>query len=152
MENLNMIKSRRAIRKYSGQINDEQLEKILMAANAAPVSLGSYDEYRLTVIQDPKVLSQISGIYDAPTFIVVSAQNPNSSQYVSAGAIVHNMELAAQDQGLGSNYNMGSMRSVPTEVLPNGFSAVFGLTVGQTTEKFTPREIPMDRIKTNIVK
>ncbi|MFD1418845.1 nitroreductase family protein [Companilactobacillus keshanensis] len=152
METLKMIHSRKAIRKYSGQLNDKQLHQIILAANAAPVSLGSYDDYRLTVIQDQQVLSQITGIYNAPTLIVVSAKDPTKSEYVSAGAIVHNMELAAEDQGLGANYNMGSIHLIPSTVLPSGFTALFALTVGQTSEVFTPKEISDDRIKSNIVK
>jgi Nitroreductase len=152
METLKMIHSRKAIRKYSGQLTDKQLHQILLAANAAPVSLGSYGDYRLTVIQDQQILSQINGIYNAPTLIVVSAQSPTKSEYVSAGAIVHNMELAAEDQGLGANYNMGSINLIPASVLPDGFNAIFALTVGQTSEQFSPKDISDDRIKTNIVK
>ncbi len=61
-----MIQSRKAIRKYSGQISDDQLHEILVAANAGPVGMGRYDDYRLTVIQDPQVLSKLNGIYEAP--------------------------------------------------------------------------------------
>lgn len=152
METEKMISSRKAVRQYSGQITDEQLHKILLAGNAGPVGMGEYDNYRLTVIQKPEILNKMSGIYDAPTVIVVSAKNPDAMEDISAGAIVHNMELAAEDQGLGANYNMASVGSIPNNILPDGFKAVFALTIGQTSEKFVPREIPMNRIKTNIVK
>ncbi|MGF2385870.1 nitroreductase family protein [Lentilactobacillus otakiensis] len=152
METLKMIQSRKAIRKYSGQISDDQLHEILVAANASPVGMGRYDDYRLTVIQDPTVLSKMTGIYEAPTVIVVSIKGDSASDEVSAGAIVHNMELAAEDQGLGANYNMASLGSIPNEVIPDGFKPAFALTLGQTGDEFTPREIPLDRIKTNMVK
>lgn len=152
METQKMIRSRKAIREYNGQITDFQLHQILAAANASPVAMGQYDHYRLTVIQDPATLAKMSGIYEAPTVIVVSANNAGAPEEVSAGAIVHNMELAAEDQGLGANYNMGGLSSIPAGVIPTGFTPVFGLTVGQTTEKFTPREVSLDRIKTNFVK
>ncbi|MBU9790300.1 nitroreductase family protein [Lentilactobacillus sp. IMAU92037] len=152
METQKMIRSRKAIREYNGQITDFQLHQILAAANASPVAMGQYDHYRLTVIQDPATLAKMSGIYEAPTVIVVSANDAGAPAEVSAGTIVHNMELAAEDQGLGANYNMGGLSSIPAGVIPTGFTPVFGLTVGQTTEKFTPREVSLDRIKTNFVK
>jgi len=152
METFTMIQSRKAVRKYSGQITADQLHNILIAANAAAVGLGKFEKYRLTVIQKPEVLSKLTGVYEAPTVIVVSAEKQGLMEGASAGTIVHNMELAAEDQGLGANYNMASLSSIPTDIIPDGFKPVFALTLGQTTEKFTPREIPLDKIKTNIVK
>ncbi|GHP13845.1 hypothetical protein YK48G_12700 [Lentilactobacillus fungorum] len=152
METQKMISSRKAVREYHGQITDYQLHEILTAANAAPVAMGQYDNYQLTVIQDPKTLAKMSGIYDAPTVIVLSAKEPDAGKDISAGAIVHNMELAAEDQGLGANYNMAGLGSIPNGVIPNGFTPIFALTIGQTNEKFTPREVPLDRIHTNFVK
>lgn len=152
METLKMINARKAVRKYSGQITDEQLHQILLAGNAGPVGLGQYENYQITVIQDAKVLSKLNGIYDAPTVIVVSSNKSSGMEHISAGAIVHNMELAAEDQGLGANYNMASLNSIPQDILPAGFSPLFALTLGQTDDKFTARDVPIDRIKTNIVK
>ncbi|PAK87395.1 nitroreductase family protein [Lentilactobacillus parakefiri] len=152
METLKMIQSRKAIREYSGQVSDDQLHEILVAANASPVGMGRYDDYRLTVIQDPFVLSKKTGIYEAPTVVVVSVKEDSPADEISAGAIVHNMELAAEDQGLGANYNMASLGSIPSEVIPDGFKPAFALTLGQTSDTFAPREIPLDRIKTNTVK
>lgn len=152
METFKMIQSRKAVRHYSGQITEEQLQKILTAANSAPVGMGEFDNYRLTVIQKAEILNKLSGIYDAPTVIVVSAKNPSAMEDISAGTIVHNMELTAEDQGLGSNYNMSSLGSIPNDVIPDGFKPIFALTLGQTTEQFVPREISLDKIKTNIVK
>lgn len=152
METLNMINSRKAIREYSGQVTDEQLNKILIAANAGPVGMGNYDDYRLTIIQDPKTLAKLSGIYDAPTVIVVSAKNPSRMEYISSGAIAHNMELAAEDLGVGANYNMSCVPLIPTSVVPYSFKPIFAITLGQTNVKFSERKIPLDRIKTNILK
>jgi len=152
METLKKINARKAVRKYSGQITDEQLHQILLAGNAGPVGLGQYENYQITVIQDAKVLSKLNGIYDAPTVIVVSSNKSSGMEHISAGAIVHNMELAAEDQGLGANYNMASLNSILQDILPAGFSPLFALTLGQTDDKFTARDVPIDRIKTNIVK
>lgn len=152
METFKMIQSRKAVRQYSVQITKEQLQKIITAANAAAVGMGEFENYRLTVIQKAEILNKLSGIYDAPTVIVVSAKNPSAMEDISAGTIVHNMELTAEDQGLGANYNMSSLGSIPDDVIPDGFKPIFALTLGQTTEKFVPREISLDKIKTNIVK
>ncbi|MBR1420950.1 MAG: nitroreductase family protein [Selenomonadaceae bacterium] len=43
METLQTIKSRRSIRKYTGEkISKDQLDQILTAAQASPVGLGKY--------------------------------------------------------------------------------------------------------------
>jgi Nitroreductase len=152
METFEMIKSRKAVRQYTGQISDEQLNNILLAANAGSVGLGKFEDYRLTVIQKPEVLSKLTGIYDAPTVIVVSSTNNGLMEGNSAGTIVHNMELAAENQGLGANYNMACLGSIPENVIPDGFKPLFALTLGQTTETFTPRNISLSKIATNIVK
>lgn len=152
METFEMIQSRKAIREYSGQITDEQLHNILIAANAGSVGMNEFEKYRLTVIQKPEVLQQLTGIYGAPTVIVVSSTGTGMMEGNSAGTIVHNMELEAENEGLGANYNMASLGSIPEDVLPDGFKPVFALTLGQTTEKFTKREIPLDKFKTNFVR
>lgn len=153
METFKMIQARKAIRKYRDeQISDDQLHELLVAANAGPVGMGRYENYRLTVIQDPQVLGKLTGIYGAPTVIVISVANGDTAEALSAGAIAHNIELAAEDQGLGANYNMASLESIPSETVPDGFKPIFAVTIGQTDETFTPREVPLDRIKTNIVK
>lgn len=152
METLKMLNARKAVRQYSGQIDDDQLKQMLTAGNEGPVGMGEYKNYRLTAIQDPEILQKLNGIYEAPTVIVVSAKDPGPMEYISIGAIVHNMELAAEDLGLGANYNMASVKSIPSDALPSGFTGVFALTVGQTDQQFTSRNIAPNRIESNIVK
>lgn len=152
METFEMIQSRKAIREYSGQITDEQLHNILVAANAGSAGMNYFNNYRITVIQKPEILAQLNGIYDAPTVIVVSATDTTIMEGNSAGTIVANMELEAENEGLGANYNMACLGSIPEGVLPDGFKPIFAVTLGQTTEKFTKRDIPMDKFKTNFVK
>ena len=105
MELMTMLHARKAVREYTGQVTPDQLQQLLHAASAAPVGRGNYDNYRLTVIQKPEILQQLPGIYDAPTVIVVSAREVRTSKYLSAGAIIHNIELAAEDMGFGANNN-----------------------------------------------
>lgn len=152
METLKMIQSRHAVREFSGQITDEQLQTILTAGNAGAVGMSQFDNYRIVAVQKPAVLTQLNGIHGAPTVIIVAASAATNMESVSAGIIVHNMELAAEDLGLGANYNMASLGSIPADVLPAGFKPLVVLTLGQTTDTFTPRDLPDDRIKKLIVK
>jgi len=152
METLDMIHARKAVRQYTGQVTDDQLHLVLAAGNEAPVGMGNYDDYRLTAIQQPTVLQQLQNAYQAPTVIVISVKDPQPMTYLSAGAIAHSMELTAEDLGLGANYNMASLPSIPTDVLPAGFTPVFAVTLGQTSASFVPRNVPADRIKTTIIK
>ncbi|WP_053084459.1 hypothetical protein [Companilactobacillus ginsenosidimutans] len=73
-------------------------------------------------------------------------------EYISAGAVVHGMELATEDQGVGANYNMACLSSIPDSVLPDGFSPLFALTLGTTIECFSPVAGSLDKIKTDILK
>lgn len=98
MELMDLLQSRRAFREYDDQpLTSEELQPILLAAETSPVGLGKYRNHRLTVIQDPKVLKQIQNIYQAPTLIVVSSPDPGQLEFIDAGIIVHNMELAAEN-------------------------------------------------------
>lgn len=151
METLDMIQARKAIRTYTGPVNELQLQRILAAANDSPVGMGNYRDYRLTVIQDPKILAQLAGIYHAPVVIVISAQEITPMELLSVGTIAHNIELAAEDQGIGANYNLICLDSIPTEVLPAGFKPAFAVTLGQTNEPFKQRQRAKNRIKVNFV-
>lgn len=152
METLKMIQSRKAIREFSGQISDEQLQTILKAGNAGAVGMSQFENYRIIAVQKPAIISQLNGLHGAPTAIIVAASAASTMEAVSAGVIVHNMELAAEDLGLGANYNMASLGSIPADILPAGFKPLIVLTLGQTTETFTPRDLPDDRIQKEIIK
>lgn len=152
METLEMIKSRKAIREFSGQITDDQLQTILWAGKAGAVGMSQFENYRLIAIQKPEILAQLTGIHGAATVVIVAATAATTMESVSAGVIVQNMELAAEDMGLGANYNMASLGSIPADVLPAGFKPLIVLTLGQTTATFTPRQISADRIKSTIIK
>ena len=151
METIQMIASRRAIRRYTGQITTDQRQQLIQAAQAAPVGRGNYDNYQLTVIQKPEVLRRLTGIYAAPTVFIVSSLSTSAGKLVSAGMIAHNIELAAEDLGLGANYNMECLLNLPQGLVPKGATPLIAVTVGQTDEKFAPRDLPSDRIKTNLI-
>ncbi len=147
-----MIQSRKAIREFSGQITDDQLQTILKAGNAGAVGMSKFENYRIIAVQKPAILSTLTGIHGAPTLIIVAATATTPLEGVSAGVIVHNMELAAEDLGLGANYNFASLGTLPADLLPAGFKPLIALTAGQTTATFTPRDLPDDRIQKEIIK
>lgn len=153
MELMDLLQSRRAFREYDDQpLTSEELQPILLAAETSPVGLGKYRNHRLTVIQDPKVLKQIQNIYQAPTLIVVSSPDPGQLEFIDAGIIVHNMELAAENEGLAANYNMACLASLPKTVIPEGMAPCFAITLGHTKEKLTPRDLDIKRIPINWIK
>nr|WP_303094231.1 nitroreductase family protein [Limosilactobacillus mucosae] len=153
MELMDLLQSRRAFREYDDQpLTSEELQPILLAAETSPVGLGKYRNHRLTVIQDPKVLKQIQNIYQAPTLIVVSSPDPGQLEFIDAGIIVHNMELAAENEGLAANYNMACLTSLPKTVIPAGMTPCFAITLGHTKEKLTPRDLDIKRIPINWIK
>lgn len=150
MELMDLLQSRRAFREYDDQpLTSEELQPILLAAETSPVGLGKYRNHRLTGIQDPKVLKQIQNIYQAPTLIVVSSPDPGQLEFIDAGIIVHNMELAAENEGLAANYNMACLASLPKAVIPAGMTPCFAITLGHTKEKLTPRDLDIKRIPIN---
>ena len=153
MELMDLLQSRRAFREYDDQpLTSEELQPILLTAETSPVGLGKYRNHRLTVIQDPKVLKQIQNIYQAPTLIVVSSPDPGQLEFIDAGIIVHNMELAAENEGLAANYNMACLASLPKMVIPAGMTPCFAITLGHTKEKLTPRDLDIKRIPINWIK
>lgn len=144
-----MIQARKAVRTYTGPVNELQLQRILTAANDSPVGMGNYRDYRLTVIQKPENLAKLAGIYQAPMVIVISVQEVTPMELLSVGTIAHNIELAAEDQGLGANYNLVCVDSIPEALLPTGFKPAFAVTLGQTDTTFSHREREKNRIKVN---
>lgn len=124
---LEAIKNRRSIRKYlPEQINDEELEAILEAAQYAP-SARNDQPWHFTVIQDPELIEYMnkeakrsmkkSGenwlvnignseryhvFHHAPTVIVVSGEIGATEPLVDCSAATQNILLAAEALGIGS--------------------------------------------------
>lgn len=176
MEFFKTIKTRKSTRSYKpDQITNEELDKILLAAHAAPVGNGLYEDVHLTVIQNPDMLSKIvkstaevtnnpdaNPFYGAPTVILVSCRLKDpariSTTYCNAACIIENMHLAATDMGLGSVYLLGLVRagaftdSLKKELeIPEGFNPTSAIAIGYPTEELVEREIPA-RISTNYIR
>ncbi|WP_099468515.1 nitroreductase family protein [Konateibacter massiliensis] len=177
METFDTIFSRKSVRSYTGkQVSQEELDKVLKAANASPVAMAQYENMHITVIQNEELLQEIEEcaantfqkpgmkpLYNAPTLIVLSSVAPKppkeNALYSNAAIMAHNMALAATDLNLGSCYIWGAFAAVnqnPDLVkklnLPEGFVPCCGITLGETTEKYEERDIPAERFKTNYIK
>ena len=176
METMNALYNRKSVRTYIGKkISEDALRTILKAASAAPVGLGKYDTVHLTVIENPDILAEIDSaaaemfgspdihpLYGAPVFVLISvkpgADTPNNVEYSNAAIVVHNMALAAVNLGVGCCHIWGAIAALNQHPellkklnLPEGFVPCCGITLGETEEIYTSRDIP-DRIATNYVK
>ena len=133
-EILDIIKSRRSVRKYSpDQINQLELDKILEAGVFAP-SAHNQQPWHFTVIQNPELLESINLIvreamaksdvewvrktgsnpgfkvtYDAPTLVIVSGRKDGIASITDCSAAIQNMLIAAESMGIGSVW-LGLMR------------------------------------------
>lgn len=176
MDTMNTITSRKSVRSYTGEkISQSDLQTILKAANAAPVVMGKYSNYHLTVIENAEVRDAINQkakelfgamikqpdfnlFQGAPTYIVISVVPEDQAkvgglEYCSAACIVQNMALAATELGIGQCYSWGGatvLGSSPELIkmlkLPENAVPLSGMLLGITNEKYTAREIPDDRI------
>ena len=174
METINALFSRKSIRNYTGEkISEDKLKEILKAAKAAPVGMGKYDTVHLTVIENPELLQDIDAaaakmfgnpdmhpLYGAPTFVVVSAkpenETPNNVEFSNTAIMAHNMALAAVDFGIGCCHIWGAVMALsisPDLVnrleLPDGYTPCCGIVLGGTTEQYTMRDIPENRVEVN---
>ena len=175
MEWNELMRTRKSCREYiDQQITTAQLKALLEAGCASPVARGKFEQLQITVVQDPELLEMIdtaakaaygdenfSCTRGAPTVIIVSVQEDQGqiapNMIASAACVVQNMHLAATDLGLGSVY-LGSIQAVSNSFevlyklkLQDGFWPVAALAVGEAKESAQVRDIPMDKIYTNII-
>ena len=119
MNTLEAIGSVTKVQYFNGQLpTDAQMEKILQAAQAAPLDLKGYEETKITVITDSGMLFGIN--YNAQMnlnrendqfnyasmYILVSVKLrgtvADGIAYANAATVVQNMVLAAVEQGVGA--------------------------------------------------
>lgn len=177
METMKTIAARQSCRAYTEeQITEKELQTILEAANAAPVSMGRYEEVKLTVIQNKEVIAKINSIvtevlgnpeiiptYNAPAIILVSAQitddTQSSAAYCNAACIVENMALAAADLNLGSVYIFSVAAALAAKAdyykelkIPDGFIPVSALAVGKSKEPMLERTLTTSKFATDYLR
>lgn len=178
MNTLETILKRHSTRSFKDeQIKDEDLNRILIAANAAPVGMAKYDDLSITVIQNKELLNKIEEnatkvmpsmpnkhpLYNAPTCILVSKINDQSPMKdmhtLNVACIVENMLLEATELNLGNIFIMGAVSAlsqnkelckelkVPEDYIPVAIAAI-----GYKKEEQTIKEETTSKIKLNILK
>ncbi|MDQ0362395.1 nitroreductase family protein [Breznakia pachnodae] len=170
---LEVIRKRRSVRKFKNhQISKEQLETILEAGLLAPYS--EEDSLFFTVVQNKEKidelnvlakqaaidleveglsdLGQVEGfhsLFEAPTYILVSAKQESSSPGIDAGAAIQNMVLSAESMGLSScwlfypilafieekNKHLKHEFNIPEEYVP-----LTSVVIGYKDEDVSPRK------------
>jgi len=173
MELEDALNQRKSVRSYTGEpATPEQLEAVLTAAYEAPIGMGKYDSIHLTVVTRRSLLDAIDAaaarlfgnpelhpLYGAPTLVVVSSSGEGNVASANVAAIIQNMSLAAVEQDLGSCYIYGAIRALVQDPallseleLPEGFTPLGSIILGQTEERYAPREIPAEhRFAQNVV-
>jgi len=175
MKLMDVICKRQSCRNFlSEQIGSETLSEILKAANAAPISMGQYENMYLTVVQNVELLNEIDGnaakffanpdmrpLYNAPTLIIVSSITGDKPflAYANAACIIENMLLTATANGLGSVFIYGAIVALNKNeelinklCLPKGFTPISAMAVGKSGEKLIKRDCSIDKLKTSYIK
>ena len=175
------IVNRRSVRSYTGEPpTAKEMDRLLTAANCAPVASARYETNHLTVITNRDMLADIekafcaySGredvhpLYNAPVLVLVSVQmnDPPLSREnwlnvvcSDAAIIVENMALEAVELGLGTCHIWGAVRGINADPvllgrlgLPEGFVPVCGAVFGKSETAYEPRDIRRDRFGKNVI-
>ena len=155
MQTFEAIINRKGVRSFTDQqITDEQLKKLIHAANAAPISGGGFTNSarQLTIIQNEGMLNRISKaasrggndpLYGAKTLIVISApENTYHVEQLDVGILAQTILLAATDLGLNSLVMSSFTQAFKedTELLstlniPNRYTPYIGVVVGYTDDE-----------------
>lgn len=174
MNTMDAICSRKSVRSYTGEnITEAELKQLLKAAYAAPVGMKAYDTLTLTVVTNQAFMDRLNNaaaammgrpdavpLYGAPTLIIVSSTLPGGARdnvaYSNAACVVENIALEAVELGIGTCHIWGAIRALNADPelvkelkLPEGYVPCCGVILGRTDEAYEPREIPMDRIRTD---
>lgn len=172
MELTSIFNTRKSIRSFTGEtVSEETRKKILRAANASPVGQAKYETVHLTVVKSKDILTDLeqntanifnvdnhSFLYGAPELIIVSTTATDNVGYSNAAIIAHDMSLAAVDEGVGVCHIWGCMIALAANKeliaklgIPEGFTPACAVAIGKTNETYTDREIPENRIATNVI-
>lgn len=168
---------RQSCRVFSpSQISDSELNYLIEAANAAPVSLGNYSDLKILVIQNENLLNEIEKfssalmptlgkhpLYGAKTIITVVGKKENTLMsgipYCNASCVMENMILAATDLGLGNVfiYAVPALIQNSSELceklqISEGFFPVAMLAVGKPVSEINERNLTTDKIETQYIR
>ena len=176
MEFREVLLRRQSCRSYQKTpVEARALGTVLEAGNAAPVGRRLYENIQLTVVQNGKLLADItenfqkrtgeSGrdpLYGAPCLILVSVREQQGQlrpvDVANAACVVENMHLQATELGLGSCYLWGFIETLDQSMellyrlkLQDGFWPVSALALGYPTEEAQPRTPTVRRIHTELI-
>lgn len=165
MEFEQVLHLRRTTRKYQEtQIQESDLQKILDAAQTAPLAMGDDKTTHITVVQASTLLNQIREVtqlysrktgnfidafYGAPTIIFLSATDLSEDciEYANVGCVIENMILQATALNLGSTYIWGCLKKLRnhTELIqkmniPDQYTILSALAIGYPTMSLEKRE------------
>ena len=176
MNTFDNLFSRRSIRAYNGEsITEAELNQILKAAYAAPVGRALFDTLHLTVITNRDYINKWEDycesqtehrpFYGAPAVILVSSLIPSTDlksvnvNFSNAAILVQNMATAATELSIGSCHIWGAVRFLNDNEellkklnLPECMIPCCAIILGHTDEKYTLRDIPENKIKTDFMK
>lgn len=168
MEFTDVLASRVSIRRYEKTpLTEEEISKLLEAAQRSPIGHFDYKNYAIAVVTNPEILSllakenqEISGqgdpLYGAPALFLIlrSPQAENDTAKLNAGIIAEHIHLAATDMGLGSLCVYSFLRNFEKQPgygkccqalhLPEGYQPIMSVAVGHTPipkriRRMTPR-------------
>lgn len=166
MNFIELAKSRYSVRSYSDKkIEPEKLEKIMLAAQAAPTA-ANLQPVRLITVQSEEGLGKIgkaANVYGAPLAIIVCSDHSKAwtrpfdgkkTTDIDASILTDHMMLAAADQGLGSvwicYFKPDVIRrefSLPDELEPINILAVgYASEPAADPERHSTQRIPLDEL------
>ncbi|MGI6216916.1 MAG: nitroreductase family protein [Coriobacteriales bacterium] len=164
METMDAIIARHSTRAFTDEpVTEDQLNKILAAADASPIGMKMNDNFHLTVITDKKILGEIASggdidphtsevrdpIYGAPLLIIVSGREFDMApgiEIADASCVIENILIAATDLGLENIFLWGFIhRMLPGKPqllealqIPEGMHPICAAAIGHGVEKPTP--------------
>ena len=174
MNTFEAITTRYACRNFTDeQITDDELEKIIKAANAAPAASGHYEGLKITIVQNKEICDEIDKeaaenfpfpiphpTYGAPTLVVISStpnENSDAIPFANASCIAQNMMVEANDLGVNSLYMMGVPLFIQGNVelleklnLPDGHTPL--VVVGLGHDKDDVEVVKEERLAYEIIK
>lgn len=149
-ETINVIKTRRSIRRYSSKkIDTKVLEELVDCARLAP-SANNQQPWEFIVVTEKETLSKIANaatygkfIKHAAACVVVCGRKDNKHLVEDCCIASHNILIAAWSLGIGSCWVAGWKRTYNLEIMktleiPEGMEIVSILSLGYPLEKLEP--------------
>lgn len=175
MELEKVLSLRRSVRSFTDEpITDEELHKLLAAAQTAPSAGGDYSKTHITVVRDPQILDQLrnacmtksrktgdmmDAFYGAQALILLSAADLSEDhiEYCNVACVIENILLQAVALGLGAVYIWGCLGKLRANAealeklaLPEGYEILSAVAIGHATKPPEER-VPEEKMSVNMV-